>query len=65
MVKKKVIVLTSTELGWDCVVDVFDADKVTMEELQKVFGNDRTMVLSEKTLSVNTSEYDPENYNDE
>ena len=49
-----VYVVTSTELGWDCVVGVFDEDSVDLEELEETFPESGKYVITfsmvEKTL---------------
>ncbi len=35
---KRVFVVTNAELGWDCIVGVFDPDCVTREQLEKRFN---------------------------
>lgn len=37
MQNRKVYVVTSLEAGWDCIVDVFDASEVMLEELLLAF----------------------------
>ena len=36
---KIVYVVTGFDLGWDNVVGVYDADKVSLEQLQELFPN--------------------------
>jgi hypothetical protein len=33
----QVYVVTSVELGWDCIVGIFDADEFSREDLQEKF----------------------------
>lgn len=40
-----VYVVTSTELGWDCVIGIFWADSVTHEELEKEFNPEEGYVV--------------------
>lgn len=51
-----VYVVTSTELGWDCVVGVFDEDSVDLEELENTFPESGEYVITfrmvEKTLEA-------------
>lgn len=51
-----VYVVTSTELGWDCVVGVFDEDSVDLEELEDTFPESGKYVITfsmvEKTLEA-------------
>lgn len=37
---KKVYVLTNAELGWDCVMGVYDAAHVTPEEIAKAHAGE-------------------------
>lgn len=37
---KSVFVVTGYELGWDCVVAVFDPDSVTEEQIRERFDED-------------------------
>jgi len=50
-----VYVVTSTELGWDCVVAVFD-DSVDLEELENTFPESGEYVITfsmvEKSLGA-------------
>jgi hypothetical protein len=50
----KVWVVTGFELGWDCVVGIFDAKKVTCEQIEERFPESRYYVQKkdiEKDLS--------------
>ena len=51
-----VYVVTSTELGWGCVVGVFDEDSVDLEELEETFPESGKYVITfsmvEKTLEA-------------
>ena len=51
-----VYVVTSTELGWDCVVGVFDENSVDLEELEETFPESGKYVITfsmvEKTLEA-------------
>ena len=51
-----VYVVTSTELGWDCVVGVFDEDSVDLEELEETFPESDKCVITfsmvEKSLGA-------------
>ena len=48
MSKKGVYVVTLPELGWDCVVSIFDASTCTEEEVKFMYGED--YVISYKTF---------------
>lgn len=39
-----VYVVTSTQLGWDCVVGVFDEDSVDREELEETFRSGKYVI---------------------
>ena len=41
-----VYVVTSTELGWDCVIGVFDENVVDLEELEEVFPEGGKYVIT-------------------
>lgn len=51
-----VYVVTSTQLGWDCVVGVFDEDSVDREELEETFPESGKYVITfsivEKSLGA-------------
>lgn len=34
---KEVYIVTGTELGWECVVGVYDADQISEEDLKERF----------------------------
>lgn len=51
-----VYVVTSTELGWDCVVAVFDADEVSEEDIRESFPA-RGYVITNKTVELNTKDW--------
>ena len=51
-----VYVVTSTELGWDCVVAVFD-DSVDPEELENTFPESCNYVITFKNVGKNLEEY--------
>lgn len=38
-------VVTSTELGWDCVVGIFNADLVSRQELEEKFPREEAYVV--------------------
>lgn len=41
----RVIVVTSVELGWDCIIDVFNADDISREELAEAYPSKRGYVI--------------------
>ena len=41
---QSVYIVTDPELGWDCVIEVFDADEVTKEEVEEVFNGGAMVV---------------------
>ena len=45
-----VIVLTCTELGWDCVMGVYPATEENIDKLEQKQQEDKTLVLHYKTL---------------
>ena len=47
---KKVYVVTSVELGWDCIVGVFDPKKVTKEQLKERFTSNGGYVVFDKMV---------------
>lgn len=59
----EVYVVTSTELGWDCVVAVFNADSVGKKHLEEVFPSDSGYVVHWKDVEKDTIDY--EDYTDE
>ena len=50
----KIYIVTSPDLGWDCVVGVFDSTKVSKLELMTLFPDSR-YVIHEETLYESTS----------
>jgi hypothetical protein len=55
--RKTVYVVTGLELGWDCVVAVYDADEVDIKDLCEEYGhdvetgeNDGHYVIHEQTI---------------
>jgi len=54
---KKVYVVTNGELGWDNVVGVFDADKITKEELSKHF-NEKYDYIKAHTVDKDLRDYE-------
>ena len=51
-----VYVVTSTLLGWDCVVAVFD-DSVDLEELENTFPESCEYVITFKKVEKNLGAY--------
>ena len=47
----RVHIITSTELGWDCIVDVVDADLFTEEQVREAYPC-RTNIITTQTVSV-------------
>ncbi|WYN05109.1 RNA ligase [Pseudomonas phage UNO-G1W1] len=41
----RVIVVTSVELGWDCIVEVYNADDIGREELEERYPSKRGYVV--------------------
>lgn len=41
----RVWIVTNTELGWDCIVDVFNADDISKEELEARYPRSRAYVV--------------------
>jgi hypothetical protein len=57
----EVYVVTSTDLGWDCVVDVFDANSVSKESLEEVFDSeDGYIIHSVRVVQKDTFDYQEE-----
>lgn len=57
MNNKTVYVVTSTELGWDCVVGVFDASQLSNEYLEEQFPPDSYYVISSEIIQTNLEQY--------
>ena len=47
----KVYVVTGLELGWDCVVAVYDAQQVSKEQILEAWPKDQ-YVIHEQTLEA-------------
>jgi hypothetical protein len=57
----EVYVVTNTELGWDCVVAVFNADSVSASSLEDVFKGDGGYVVhSVKEVEKDCFDYQEE-----
>ena len=41
---KNVCVITSPELGWDCVIAVYDYDEVSIDDLRKAYPPDSYVI---------------------
>lgn len=41
---ESVYVVTMPELGWDCVIGVFDSNLVTQEELEQQYTDDQYVI---------------------
>lgn len=52
-----VYVVTSTELGWDCVVGVFDEDSVDLEELEETFPESGEYVITFRVVEKSLGAY--------
>lgn len=52
-----VYVVTSTELGWDCVVGVFDEDSVDLEELENTFPESGEYVITFRMVEKSLGAY--------
>ena len=48
---KKVFVVTGTELGWDCLVGVYDAEIVSYSQLEKRYPSTE-YVISDTTIET-------------
>lgn len=49
--EKTVYVVQYLELGWDNVIGVFDANEVSIEELQEVYSG-KYYVITDRTLAT-------------
>ena len=54
---KHVYVVTCTELGWDCIVGVFDPATVTREEMELAFPEKYHYVIFEQSIQSDLGEY--------
>ena len=57
---KTVYVVTNSELGWDNVIAVFDADMFTKEEVQRTF-NSKYDYVDEKDIETSLEGWADEN----
>lgn len=53
----KVFYVTGFELGWDCMIGIFDASKVTEAELKKAYPEDQ-YYIDEKTVQTKVDSYE-------
>lgn len=53
---KRLYVVTGLELGWDCVVKVYDAEHVTYEEVEAEFPSD-SYVINDEVLETKVEPY--------
>jgi hypothetical protein len=59
MAQSKVFVVTGLDLGWDCIVGVFDAEKISVEELRVQFPEGRGMyMIFEQQVETTLANYD-------
>lgn len=56
---KKVWVVTGLELGWDCVVAVFDTDSMSIDEVLREFPED-SYVVHERTVETSLNKWKSE-----
>ena len=56
MQKKTIYVVTSLEAGWDCIVGVFDAYEVMLEELELCFP-EGSYCIFEREVEVNLNNW--------
>lgn len=54
----EVYVVTMPELGWDCVVGVFNADSVSVETLEKTFPESQYVIHGSYLVKKDTYDYD-------
>ena len=47
---KRVYIVTSRELGWDCIVHCYDPEHITMEELLIEYPIDSEYIIFDKEL---------------
>jgi hypothetical protein len=50
---KKVHIVTSTEMGWDCIIGVFDSEEVSLEELLFQFPRSSQYFIFTKEVEAN------------
>uniref|UniRef100_A0AAU6VZL8 Uncharacterized protein n=2 Tax=unclassified bacterial viruses TaxID=12333 RepID=A0AAU6VZL8_9VIRU len=55
----QVYVVTNVELGWDCIVGIFDADEFSREDLEKRFTQERGYVVHwDTTIHKDLGDFD-------
>ncbi len=54
----QVYVVTMPELGWDCVVGVYDYDSVAYEDLRNIFGEDQYVIHEPRDIEYRISGFD-------
>ncbi|AMR57427.1 hypothetical protein vB_PsyM_KIL4_0017 [Pseudomonas phage vB_PsyM_KIL4] len=55
----QVYVVTSVELGWDCIVGIFDADEFSREDLQERFPSKQGYVVHwDTTIHKDLGDFD-------
>lgn len=52
----KVWVVTGFELGWDCVVAIFDSTQVTKEQLEERFDSEQ-YYIQRKTIETDMDDW--------
>lgn len=56
-----VYIVTSTELGWDCIIGVFDSESVSKESLEKTFDPDLGYIVHyPRTVEKDLIDYEEE-----
>lgn len=43
-----VYIVTNPELGWDCIVEVFDSNEIRLEQVQEAFPEDHGYRIFER-----------------
>lgn len=54
----EVYVVTSTELGWDCVVGVFNANDISEAQLERIFPQGSSYVISWMPVHKDTHDFE-------
>lgn len=54
----EVYVVTMPELGWDCVVGVFNADSVSQAKLEEVFNSEEYVIHGPYNVEKDTFEFE-------
>lgn len=55
---KSVFVVTCSELGWDCVVGVYDASKVNINDLKLRYPSKDYYHVTERSVEIKVEEPD-------